>query len=97
MPELTGHSVVIKKARAAAWLAAVGVHTSLTNVSLAGVALDLFTTREREIHDASVRQSTTFFDEAAARHLHLAIGVVELRLEGAAGVRPRQQPKRPVM
>ena len=60
----------VKKALASAWLAAVVVHTSLTNVSLAGVALELFTAREREIHDASVRQSTTFFAEAAARHLH---------------------------
>jgi flavin-dependent dehydrogenase len=60
----------VKKALASAWLAAVVVHTSLTNSSLAGVALDLFTAREREIHDASVRQSTTFFAEAAARHLH---------------------------
>jgi flavin-dependent dehydrogenase len=60
----------VKKALASAWLAAVVVHTSLTNASLAGVALDLFSAREAEIHGASVRQSTTFFAEAAARHSH---------------------------
>ena len=60
----------VKKALASAWLAAVVVHTSLTNRPLAGVALDLFNEREREIHTASVRQSTRFFAEAAAQHLH---------------------------
>ena len=44
----------VKKALASAWLAAVVVHTSLTNASLAGVALDLFNAREQEMHAASV-------------------------------------------
>ena len=44
----------VKKALASAWLASVVVHTSLTNASLAGVALDLFNAREREMHAASV-------------------------------------------
>ena len=60
----------VKKALASAWLASVVVHTSLTNPALAGVALDLFNAREREMHAASVRQSTQFFADAAARHLH---------------------------
>ena len=60
----------VKKALASAWLASVVVHTSLTNASLAGVALDLFNAREHEMHAASVRQSTQFFADAAARHLH---------------------------
>ncbi|MDA1092349.1 MAG: tryptophan 7-halogenase [Acidobacteria bacterium] len=60
----------VKKALASAWLAAVVVHTSLTNASLAGVALDLFTAREQEMHEASVTQASTFFAEAAERHLH---------------------------
>jgi hypothetical protein len=60
----------VKKALASAWLAAVVTHTSLTNSSLAGVALDLFTRREREIHAAATRQSTQFFADAATRHHH---------------------------
>ena len=43
----------VKKALASAWLASVVVHTSLTNASLAGVALDLFNAREQEMHAAS--------------------------------------------
>ena len=58
----------VKKALASAWLAAVVVHTSLTNSALAAVALDLFNQREREIHTAAVRQSAHFFADAATRH-----------------------------
>ena len=60
----------VKKALASAWLAAVVVHTSLTNSALAAVALDLFNRREREIHAAAVRQSAQFFADAATRHHH---------------------------
>ena len=60
----------VKKALASAWLAAVVVHTSLTNSALATVALDLFNRREREIHTAATRQSAQFFAEAATRHHH---------------------------
>ncbi len=38
----------VKKALAAAWLAAVVVHTSLTDASLTGAAIELFEQRERE-------------------------------------------------
>ena len=55
---------------ASAWLAAVVVHTSLTNSALAAVALDLFNRRERDIHAAAVRQSAQFFADAATRHHH---------------------------
>ncbi len=60
----------VKKALASGWLAAVVVHTALTDPGLAGVALDLFTQREREMHAALERQSAQFFAEAADRHLH---------------------------
>tara|TARA_B100000315_G_C14430975_1_gene520111 strand:+ start:55 stop:720 length:666 start_codon:yes stop_codon:yes gene_type:complete len=60
----------VKKALASAWLAAVVVHTSLTNASLAAVALDLFNQREREMHIALSNQAARFFAEAAAQHLH---------------------------
>ena len=65
---LSSHGV--KKALASAWLAAVVVHTSLTNSALAAVALDLFTRREREIHAAAVRQAAQFFTDAANRYHH---------------------------
>ena len=60
----------VKKALASAWLAAVVVHTSLTNESLSGVALELFNRREHEIHTTSTHQAARFFTEAAAQHLH---------------------------
>ena len=60
----------VKKALASGWLAAVAVHTALTDPALAGVALDLFDEREREMHGALERQSAEFFAEAAGRHDH---------------------------
>ena len=60
----------VKKALASAWLAAVVAHTSLTDASLAGAALDLFNEREREMHDVLTQQSAQFFAHAAQRHLH---------------------------
>ena len=60
----------VKKALASGWLAAVVVHTALTDPALAGVALDLFDEREREMHAALERQSAEFFAEAAGRHDH---------------------------
>ena len=60
----------VKKALASAWLAAVVVHTSLTDSTLAEVALDLFNRREREIHAAAVRQAAHFFADAATWHRH---------------------------
>ncbi|MDP6582081.1 MAG: tryptophan 7-halogenase [Vicinamibacterales bacterium] len=60
----------VKKALASAWLAAVVAHTSLTNASLAAMALDLFNQRELEIHTALSNQAARFFAEAAAQHLH---------------------------
>ena len=60
----------VKKALASGWLAAVVVHTALTDPGLAGVALDLFNQREREMHGALERQSAQFFAEAAGRHDH---------------------------
>ena len=60
----------VKKALASGWLAAVVVHTALTDPALAGVALDLFDEREREMHAALEHQSAEFFAEAAGRHEH---------------------------
>ena len=60
----------VKKALASAWLAAVVVHTSLTNRALATVALELYNRREREIHAAAAQQSAQFFADAAGRHDH---------------------------
>ena len=60
----------VKKALASGWLAAVAVHTALTDPALAGVALDLFDEREREMHGALERQSAELFAEAAGRHDH---------------------------
>ena len=60
----------VKKALASAWLAAVVAHTTLTNRSMAAVALELFSERERAMHAAALVQSAHFFTEAARHHLH---------------------------
>ena len=60
----------VKKALASGWLAAVAAHTALSDSALAGVALDLFDEREREMHAALERQSAGFLAEAAGRHEH---------------------------
>lgn len=60
----------VKKALASGWLAAVVVHTALTDPALTGVALAVFDEREREMHAALERQSAEFFAEAADRHDH---------------------------
>lgn len=60
----------VKKALASGWLAAVVTHTALSDTALAGVALDLFDAREREMHAALERRSAAFFAEAAAGHDH---------------------------
>ncbi len=60
----------VKKALASGWLAAVTVHTALTDSALAATALELFDAREREMHAALERRSAAFFAEAAGRHDH---------------------------
>ena len=60
----------VKKALASGWLAAVVAHTSLTDPALAGMALDLYNRREREVHDALSRQSAAFFGSGAGGHRH---------------------------
>lgn len=58
----------VKKAMASAWLAAVAVHTSLVNSSMATAAFEFYGAREREIYASSLRQSTPFFSDGAARY-----------------------------
>lgn len=60
----------VKKALASAWLAAVVVHTSLTDTSLAAAAAKLFNEREGEMHTALAIQSQRFFADVAEEHLH---------------------------
>ena len=60
----------VKKALASAWLAAVVVHTALTDSSLAPAAMELFNEREREMHTALAMQSQRFFADVAEEHLH---------------------------
>ncbi len=63
-------SVGVKKAMASAWLAAVAVHTCLTNSSMHAVALDYFESRERTIYRASVEQQARFGALANQAHGH---------------------------
>lgn len=55
----------VKKALASAWLAAVTVHTAVTNESMYRVALDFFNEREKEVYRRYRELSIPFFEEAA--------------------------------
>ena len=61
-------SAGVKKALASAWLAAIVVHTCLSNPSMRSHALDFFTAREREIERHLSRESGRFLAAASGRH-----------------------------
>lgn len=63
-------SAGVKKALASGWLAAVAVHTSLTNPALRHHAFALFAQREHEIQGHFSRMSRSFLSEAAPTHPH---------------------------
>jgi flavin-dependent dehydrogenase len=56
----------IKKALAAAWLAAVMVHTSLTEESMTAAAIELFERRERDAFDELGRQAESMWTGESA-------------------------------
>jgi flavin-dependent dehydrogenase len=60
----------VKKALASAWLAAVVVHTCLTEPHLQTAALELHEKRERIMYESLQRRSAHFAQSAAGRHAH---------------------------
>ena len=60
----------IKKALASAWLAAVVVHTALTEPELKAQALQFYEARERSMYESLQRQSAAFADRASGQHRH---------------------------
>lgn len=58
----------VKKALASAWLAAVAVHTAITERHMTGPAMELFTSRERAMYEQLQRQSAALSREAAGAH-----------------------------
>ncbi|MEO7134262.1 MAG: FAD-dependent monooxygenase, partial [Vicinamibacterales bacterium] len=58
-------SAGVKKALASGWLAAIVVHTCLSNRSMLAHALDFFTVREREIEQHLSRESRRFLMDAS--------------------------------
>ena len=58
----------IKKALASAWLAAIVVHTCLTEPELQPYALQFYDARERSMYDSLERQSAQLASIAADRH-----------------------------
>jgi flavin-dependent dehydrogenase len=60
----------VKKALASGWLAAVCVHTALTDPAMADEAVAFFDRRERAVVAGAARQSAMFAREAAARTGH---------------------------
>ncbi len=60
----------VKKAMASAWVAAVVIHTCLTNGAMQQPALELFATREQEVYTSYLHHSARFFQEAASKHQH---------------------------
>jgi hypothetical protein len=58
----------VKKALSSGWLAGVATHTALVDPPMAGVAVDFFDAREREVYRSYRAASAPFFEAAAARH-----------------------------
>ena len=58
----------MKKAFASAWLAAVVTHAALGDSAIVPHALELYQSREREMHDELQRQAASLARDAAARH-----------------------------
>ena len=58
----------VKKALASAWLAAVAVDTALAHPDRQGLALELFSRRERQMYASYFRRSSDYAKEAAGRH-----------------------------
>lgn len=60
----------VKKALASGWMAATVAHTVLTKPEMRESALELFSTREREVYSSYRRQSARHFHDAAREHQH---------------------------
>lgn len=60
----------VKKALTSAWLAAVALHTALTDSKSATIAMDYYNKRERQTWLDASRHAARYFAEAAARHPH---------------------------
>ena len=58
----------VKKALASAWLAAVVVHTSLTDEAMRSPALELYDRREQAMYQSLARRSAALSREAAEAH-----------------------------
>ena len=58
----------VKKALASGWLAAVTLHTVITDESMTSVALDFFDAREKEVYRRYRELSIPFFEEAAGEY-----------------------------
>ncbi|MGH7617536.1 MAG: NAD(P)/FAD-dependent oxidoreductase, partial [Gemmatimonadaceae bacterium] len=58
----------VKKALASAWLAAIVVHSALTDAAAASPALDLFEERERSMYEHLRHASAALSREAAGAH-----------------------------
>jgi flavin-dependent dehydrogenase len=58
----------VKKALASAWMAAIAVHTCLIDADRQDVALEFFSSWERDVYSAHLRRSRDFARDAYARH-----------------------------
>jgi flavin-dependent dehydrogenase len=60
----------VKKALASAWLGAIAVHTALVDSQRRSVALDFFSTREREVYAADLERTRSYARGASEHHEH---------------------------
>jgi len=58
----------VKKALASAWIAAVAVNTGLRDASRTNIALDFFSSWERQVYSTHLRQTRDFARRAHAQH-----------------------------
>jgi flavin-dependent dehydrogenase len=83
----------VKKALASGWLAAIAVHTALTQPAMRDDALGFFERRERAMHASARRQAQTFAADAAARSAHpfwLARATTTANMEDVEGPGPAE-------
>ena len=60
----------VKKALASAWLGAVAAHTALNDSQRRSVALDFFSSREREVYAADLTRTRSYARRASEHHRH---------------------------
>ena len=86
----------VKKALSSAWLAAVVVHTALSDEAMASTASDFFDAREKEVYETYRARSVPFLERALDVHGHAFWEVRTQAARAASGTEARYGADRPI-